>query len=82
MNYSVEELPTVPAMYERAKELAPPPRPWVGLTDDEIEESTIAAERNYERHMRSTRGQMLDQKDQLDWWIARAAEAKLREKNT
>ena len=60
---------------------APPHRTWVGLTDDDIEECTIAAERDYERYMQATRGQQLDQRDQLDWWIARAIEAKLKERN-
>ena len=57
-------------------------REWVGLTDDDIEKCTIAAERDYERYMHATRGQQLGQRDQLDWWIARAIEAKLKEKNT
>jgi hypothetical protein len=54
---------------------------WVGLTEREVEECTITAERDYERYMHATRGQQLGQRDQLDWWIARAIEAKLREKN-
>ena len=57
-------------------------RQWVGLTEREVEECTIAAERDYERYMHATRGQQLGQRDQLDWWIARAIETKLKEKNT
>lgn len=45
------------------------------LTDEEILDCTIAAERNFYNHMRSVRGQQLSQQDQLDWWIARAIEA-------
>ena len=57
-------------------------RQWQGLTEREVEECTIAAERDYERYMHATRGQQLGQRDQLDWWIARAVEDKLKEKNT
>jgi hypothetical protein len=71
------------AIFKLEKAITSPPasKPWVGLTDEEILECTIAAERNYAKHMQATRGQQLDQRDQLDWWIARCIEAKLKEKN-
>jgi hypothetical protein len=60
----------------------PPKKQWVGLTDEEIETCTIKAERDYHRYRSSLGGQMLDQRDDLDWWVSRAIEAKLKEKNT
>jgi hypothetical protein len=58
------------------------PKPWVGLTDAEIDECEGLANIRYRKHTASVRGQQLSPADGFLWHCAKAIEAKLKEKNT
>jgi len=62
--------------------LAAAPRQWVGLTDEEIYEARDTATVEFRKNQYRVRGQMFMPSDSLEWWLARAIEAKLKEKNT
>jgi hypothetical protein len=64
------------AAIERAEK-----RQWVWLTDDEISEARDTAAVEFRKNQYRVRGQMFMPSDSLEWWLARAVETKLKEKN-
>ena len=58
------------------------PKPWVGLTDEELTEAEIEGGKSYKRWVYRIGGQMIMPQDSLQWHFSRAIEDKLRNKNT
>ncbi len=57
------------------------PSQWVGLTDEEISEARDTAAVEFRKNQYRVRGQMFMPSDSLEWWLARAVETKLKQKN-
>ena len=64
------------------KPLYTAPRQWVELTDEEISEARDTAAVEFRKNQYRVRGQMFMPSDSLEWWLARAVETKLKEKNS
>ena len=60
---------------------APPRREWRGLTEEEIADAQDAAAIHFRESRHGVRGQQLMPSDSPDWWLARAIEQALKEKN-
>jgi hypothetical protein len=59
----------------------PPRREWQSLSEEEIADAQDAAAIQFRKSRHGVRGQQLMPSDSPDWWLARAIEAKLKEKN-
>lgn len=59
----------------------PPRREWRGLSEEEIADAQDAAAIQFRKSRHGVRGQQLMPSDSADWWLARAIEAALKEKN-
>lgn len=59
----------------------PPRREWRSLSEEEIGDAQDAAAIHFRESRHGVRGQQLMPSDSPDWWLARAIEAKLKEKN-
>ena len=59
----------------------PPRREWQSLCEEEIADAQDAAAIQFRKSRHGVRGQQLMPSDSPDWWLARAIEAALKEKN-
>ena len=60
---------------------SPPRREWQSLSEEEIGDAQDAAAIHFRESRHGVRGQQLMPSDSPDWWLARAIEAALKEKN-
>jgi len=70
-----------PGHFHKTPLYTAPPKQWVGLTDEEIDECERLATIRHQRHKYSVRGQIITPADGLEWHFAQAIEAKLKERN-